>query len=80
MRTSRNLFFLLSLAGIITQLSACGDEDTNKALLTTGGVVGGAFAGNMLAPGKDKMLGTVVGAAAGGGLGFLAGGLIGGKK
>jgi len=73
-------FYFAALLGATLSLSACGDEDTNKALLTTAGVAGGAFAGNKLAPGKDKMLGTVVGAAAGGGLGYLAGGLIGGKK
>jgi osmotically inducible lipoprotein OsmB len=62
---TRNLIPLVSAAGLVTILSACGNLDRQQVGTGTGAVLGGA-AGSAL---TGSTLGTIGGAAAGGVIG-----------
>jgi len=51
----------------------CRRSDGSTGLLIVGGAVVGGVAGNIIAPGDSRTLGTIIGALAGGALGAAAG-------
>lgn len=51
----------------------CRRSDGSTGLLVVGGAVVGGVAGNIIAPGDSRTLGTIIGAIAGGALGAAAG-------
>ncbi len=52
----------------------CRRSDGSTGLLVVGGAVVGGVAGNIIAPGDSRTLGTIIGAIAGGALGAAAAG------
>ena len=50
----------------------CRRSDGSTGLLVVGGAVVGGVAGNLIAPGDSRTLGTIIGAIAGGALGAAA--------
>jgi hypothetical protein len=73
-------FFVFN-ALLLGTLSSCGDMggEMPKMALTAAGAAGGALIGSKLAP-NNKTMGAVIGAGAGGLLGYTVGGQIGQKK
>jgi hypothetical protein len=65
-------------AGTMLMGTGCADDQMAKGLLVLGGAGAGAFIGTKVAP-EHKMMGAVLGAGAGGVLGFALGGLVGKK-
>ncbi len=59
--------------------TGCADDSLSKGLLVAGGAGAGAYLGKKVAP-NSGISGPVLGAGAGGLLGYMLGGSLGGKK
>lgn len=73
---------ILALAltgGTMLMATSCADDNLAKGLITGAGAAGGAWLGNRASDPEHKMAGTLIGAGAGGVLGYLLGGTIGKK-
>ncbi len=70
-------FLALSLiTGSLLFTSGCADDKLAKGLMVIGGAGIGAYLGHTLSSRGDRAMGATIGAIAGGGMGYLLGGVI----